>query len=61
MWPKNDHCWADKPPPFIICEARTTKGVLECIVLDYLAPIIATGGQSGGFIVNDIVPLLRFC
>jgi hypothetical protein len=35
--------------------------VPECIVREYLAPITATGEQSGGFIVNDIVPLLPFC
>jgi hypothetical protein len=51
-------CWAGEPPPLIICEARSTKGVLERIVRECLAPITATGGQSGGFIVNDIVLLL---
>jgi hypothetical protein len=35
-------CWAGKPPPLIICEARSTKGVLERIVREYLAPITAT-------------------
>jgi hypothetical protein len=52
-------CWAGEPPPLIICKARSTKGVLERSVRAYLAPITATGGQSGGCIVNDIVPLLR--
>jgi hypothetical protein len=33
-----------KSPPLIICEARSTKGVLERIVREYLAPITATGG-----------------
>jgi hypothetical protein len=47
-----------QPPPLIICEARATRGVLERIAGDYLCPITATGGQCGGFIVNEIVPLL---
>ena len=46
-------CWAGEPSPLIICKARSTKGVLERIVREYLAPITATGGHSGGFIVND--------
>jgi hypothetical protein len=46
-------CWAGEPPPLIICKAKSTKGVLERIVREYLAPITATGGRSGGFIVND--------
>ena len=45
-------CWAGEPSPLIICKAKSTRGVLEGIVREYLAPITATGGQSGGFIVN---------
>jgi hypothetical protein len=52
-------CWHGELPPLIICEARATRGVLERIASDYLAPITATGGQCGGHIVNEIVPLLR--
>ena len=51
-------CWGGEPAPLIVCEARSTKGVLERITGEYLCPIAATGGQSGGFIVNEIVPLL---
>ena len=51
-------CWGGEPPPLIICEARATAGVLERIAAEYLCPITATGGQSGGHIVNEIVPLL---
>jgi hypothetical protein len=50
--------WGGEPAPLIICEARATKGVLERIASQYLTPITATNGQSGGFIVNEIVPLL---
>jgi hypothetical protein len=52
-------CWDGEPAPFIVCEARSTKGVLERIAAEYLAPITATNGQSGGFIVTDMVPLLQ--
>jgi hypothetical protein len=52
-------CWAGEPPPLIICEARATKGVLESLAGEYLAPITATNGQCGGFIVTGIVPLLQ--
>ena len=52
-------CWGGEPPPLIICEARATAGVLERITAEYLCPITATGGQSGGHIVNEIVPLLK--
>jgi hypothetical protein len=51
-------CWRGQLPPLTICEARATRGVLERITDECLCPITATGGQSGGFIVNEIVPLL---
>jgi hypothetical protein len=46
-------------PPLIICESRATMGVLRNLAYEYLAPLTATNGQSGGFIVNEIVPPLR--
>jgi hypothetical protein len=51
--------WAGEEPPFIICESRATMGVLRGLAYEYLVPITATNGQCGGFIVTDIVPLLR--
>ena len=51
--------WQGKEPPLIICESRATMGVLRDLAYQYLCPITATNGQSGGFIVTDIVPLLR--
>ena len=33
--------------------------MLERIAAEYLCPIAATGGQCGGHIVNEIVPLLQ--
>jgi hypothetical protein len=50
--------WAGEQPPLIICESRATMGVLRDLAYQYLVPITATNGQSGGFIVTDIVPLL---
>jgi hypothetical protein len=52
-------CWGGELPPLIICEARATRGVLERITDEYVCPITATGGQCGGHIVNEIVPLLK--
>lgn len=52
-------CWGGEPAPLIICEARSTKGVLERIAGRYLAPITATNGQAGGYLVTDVVPKLR--
>jgi hypothetical protein len=51
--------WGGKLPPLTICESRATKGVLRRIAQAYLVPITATNGQSGGFIVTDLVPLLK--
>jgi hypothetical protein len=51
-------CWGGKPAPLILCEARSMKGVLSRLTARYLAPIGATGGQSGGYLVNDIAPPL---
>jgi hypothetical protein len=50
--------WEGKLPPLIICESRATMGVLRNLAYEYLTPITSTGGQCGGFIVTDIVPLL---
>ncbi|MFZ0848297.1 MAG: hypothetical protein WAO08_03705 [Hyphomicrobiaceae bacterium] len=50
-------CWQGEEPPLTICESRATKGVLGDLAYEYLVPITATSGQSGGFIVTEIVPL----
>jgi hypothetical protein len=50
--------WAAQEPPLLICESRATMGVLRDLTYQYLVPPTATNGQSGGFIVTDIVPLL---
>ena len=52
-------CWGGEPAPLILCESRATKGVLEHVAQEYLAPIGATGGQSGSYLVNDVAPLLQ--
>jgi hypothetical protein len=51
--------WQGEEPPLILCEARTTVGIARDLAYEYLTPITATNGQSGGFIVTDIVPVLR--
>jgi hypothetical protein len=50
--------WAGEEPPLIIFESRASAGVFRSTAYEYLCPITATGGQCGGFIVNEIVPLL---
>jgi hypothetical protein len=51
--------WAGEPPPLILFESRASAGVCRSLAYDYLTPIAATGGQCGGFLVNEIVPLLK--
>jgi hypothetical protein len=51
-------CWAGQPAPLITCESRATAGVLSRIARQYQCPITGTGGQAGGFLVNDVAPLL---
>jgi hypothetical protein len=51
--------WAGEPPPLLLFESRASAGVCHSLTYEYLTPITATGGQCGGFIVTDIVPLLR--
>jgi hypothetical protein len=50
--------WGGGLPPLTICEARGVKAVLERIAYRYVAPLAATAGQSGGYIVTEIVPRL---
>ena len=52
-------CWAGEPPPMIITESRSLKGVLRGIASGYLCPIAATNGQVGGFLHTDIIPALE--
>jgi hypothetical protein len=50
--------WAGEPPPLIIFESRAAEGVFRSHAYEYLTPTTATGGQCGGFLVTDVVPLL---
>jgi len=53
-------CWANQPPPLIVCESRTFGGVLRRgLAADYLCPVTATNGQVGGFLHTNVVPILR--
>jgi hypothetical protein len=51
--------WDGDPPPLIVCESRSLKGVLEDTAALYLTPIGATNGQAGGFLYTDMLPLLE--
>jgi hypothetical protein len=50
--------WGGEEPPLIIFESRASAGVFQSHAYEYLTPVAATGGQCGGFIVNEIAPLL---
>jgi hypothetical protein len=51
--------WAGELPSLIIFESRAAMGVSRDLAGEYLTPITATGGQCGGFLVTDVVPLLK--
>jgi hypothetical protein len=51
--------WNGDAPPLILCESRSLAGVLRGIASDYVAPIAATNGQTGGFLHTDIGPLVK--
>ena len=49
----------DDDPPLLIVESRSLGGVLRNLTYEYLVPIAATGGQVGGFLHTDVIPLLQ--
>lgn len=52
--------WAGAAPPLLLCESRTFGGVLErTLAPEYLCRVAATGGQVGGFLHTDLVPILE--
>jgi len=50
--------WDGEPPPFVLCESRSLAGALRGIASDYLCPIAATNGQTGGFLRTEIAPVV---
>ncbi len=52
-------CWRGQPAPLILCESRSLAGVLRQLAWEHLCPLAATNGQAGGFLVTEVVPLLR--
>jgi hypothetical protein len=52
--------WDGKPPPLILTESRSLKGVLEAtIAFPYLCDSASTNGQVGGFLYTDVIPKLK--
>jgi hypothetical protein len=47
------------PPPLILTESLSLKGVLDGTAYEYTCPIAATRGQVGGFLRTDIGPRLQ--
>ena len=51
--------WGDRLPPLIMSESKATAGVLTyAVAADYRCPIAGTKGQSRGFLVTEVAPLL---
>jgi hypothetical protein len=50
--------WGGERPPAIITESRSLAGVLSNLAYQYLAPISATNGQTGGHLRTGIAPRL---
>jgi len=51
--------WGDQDPPLILCESKATAGVLAFdVAADYCCPIAGTKGQSRGFLITQVAPLL---
>jgi hypothetical protein len=50
MWPKNGRLLGWRAAAAHHLQSQIDEGVLERIVREYLTPITATGGHSGGFI-----------
>jgi hypothetical protein len=51
--------WQGSEPPLLICESAAVAGVLRNLAYRYLVPITGIRGQCGGFLVNEVVPLLQ--
>jgi hypothetical protein len=50
--------WGGKPPPLLV-ESRSLGGILRAMTAEYLCAIAATNCQVGGFLYNEIVPILE--
>jgi hypothetical protein len=51
--------WGQMLPPLILCESKATAGVLAYdVAADYCCPIAGTKGQSRGFLITQVAPLL---
>lgn len=50
--------WLPGLAPLILCESRSLAGVLVGLVGEYRCVIAPTNGQCGGFLHNEIAPLV---
>ena len=51
--------WNGKPAPLIICESRSLAGVLRATAELYACHITSTNGQTKGFLITDVVPMME--
>ena len=47
------------PAPLIICESRSLAGVLRATAELYACHIASTNGQTKGFLITDVVPMME--
>ena len=51
--------WDGAAPPLILTESNATAGVLRATAGVYLCPIAGTKGQTRGFLVTQVAPMLE--
>jgi hypothetical protein len=51
--------WDGQPAPLILCESRSLAGTLRNLAAVYACPIASTNGQSRGFLISEIAPILQ--
>lgn len=51
--------WLGMPAPLIICESRSLAGVLRATAELYACHITSTNGQTKGFLITDVVPMME--
>jgi hypothetical protein len=51
--------WGGQPAPLILCESRSLAGTLRNLAYAYACPIASTNGQTRGFLITTVAPMLR--
>ena len=51
--------WSPEEPPVILTESKGMARALRRLAYDYVCPISGLKGQSGGFLMTEIAPILN--